>query len=453
MASTKRGTRISSMRGLLLWWIIGSGIVIVIVYSSLLEYYFEYGVVVRTKTVFQHYAEDFAARYKTDPNVEFPISSGLQSYRSLEEIPLALTQLFPNASYEHNEFQMFIDEEYDEKSREQLYCANMPCEVVFFYSYQLNDRDWLYLSQGIVGTDEIVAEFELSELILNAIAFAILILFGALAYFLFNRISQPVQQLAAWTDKLTSVHQTEDIPDFRFQELNQVADRLSDAFERIAESLEKEHRFLKYASHELRTPIAVASGNLEILEKLAALRDDDRSENDNEEERLSLDRLNYAIREMQQLTETLLWLNRDVKDAPPEESVDLRALTLRLVDNNQYLLDCKSVNITVNGPETQVHVPLALCQILLANLIRNAFQHTLEGNVTITLSGLSVTICNQSRELSTQDSELDPIQEYGFGLGLELVEQIADRLGWSYSYEVHENGRTSTVSFTQSLTN
>ena len=103
--------------------------------------------------------------------------------------------------------------------------------------------------------------------------------------------------------------------------------------------MENEQRFLQHASHELRTPLSVISGNLELLDKLAERR------RRCEAEREAFDRLNRAVTNMRQLTETLLWLSRASEKPPVAEPVELHALMHALVEENRYLLDAKPVEI------------------------------------------------------------------------------------------------------------
>ena len=83
---------------------------------------------------------------------------------------------------------------------------------------------------------------------------------------------------------------------------------------------------------------------------------------------------------------------------------------------------------------------------MLANLIRNAFQYTDEGEVLITVSADSLTVFNKNTE-ALSDEEPGGDSDYGFGLGLLLVEQIAQRLEWLYQYEGYDDGRCSITFF------
>ena len=75
--------------------------------------------------------------------------------------------------------------------------------------------------------------------------------------------------------------------------------------------------------------------------------------------------------------------------------------------------------------------------------MKNAFQYTKVGEVSIAIEASRVVIENVNRmEIDSVDSD-----EYGFGLGLELVELICSRLEWHYSHEDITGGRRTTLEF------
>jgi len=448
MISPLPGKRVNSLRGLLLWWICGSGAFLVLIYAGILEEYFRFGVTVRSKATFERNAILYAEAYQSNPDAPLPESNTLRSYRNIADIPSELLMIFNDHDFKHAEMEFVILDEYEDQKLVSIFnsqCKGAPCEVFLLYSYQLNEKDWLYMFQWIGVTENLEEEIDYGENVLFFIAFLILLLSGALAFRLIKKISQPVQQLATWADDLTLEKIEEQMPDFEYQELNQVAGHLNDAFVRIAESLENERQFLQHASHELRTPIAVASGNLEILEKLS------NAQGLGKEEQQAFDRLKYSVKDMQQLTETLLWLHRDLESSLPCELVELNELVQHLVEQNNYLLEYKTVEVDVVGEEVQVSVPFVPCRIVLANLIRNAFQYTAEGKVLITLNQNAINIYNENTEEVYKESESSDSEDhdcdYGFGLGLELVEQIAARLGWRYQCEKSTYGRSTTITF------
>jgi len=190
----------------------------------------------------------------------------------------------------------------------------------------------------------------------------------------------------------------------------------------VQESLDREHRFLRHASHELRTPIAVVRNNVELLHKIKESVNTEK----NPQLEKAVDRIDRAGLNMQYLTETLLWLSRKETESLPDKEFELDRMLEELVEEMQYLLDRKDVELNV---ETNVHIvclPEYPVRIVLGNLIRNALQHTWEGTISIRQRGYRVDIFNSQTPGDVEQEDL------GFGLGLQLTDQLTRKLGWKY---------------------
>ena len=164
-------------------------------------------------------------------------------------------------------------------------------------------------------------------------------------------------------------------PDFYYPELNDLAALIRTSLSSVQESLEREHRFLRHSSHELRTPISVIRNNVELLHKLEATSDKKRERR----EAQAIQRIDRASLTMKHLTETLLWLSRESEAAPRRVEFDLERLILDLVAEARYLLKDKGVEIVV---ETEPHTVAAAeipARIVLGNLIRERVSAHLAG--------------------------------------------------------------------------
>ena len=434
-----------SLRRRLLWYVTVTGMVLVLFSIYLLGYYFLEGRKVNTKYMLEMDAKDYAQRYQDDSDAPLPDRAHMHAYRSIEDIPQGLLALFPQDEHVHRYMAdldttfLFDDAKWQLLSELSGLCRGIPCELIFFYAYQLHDGQWLYLVLASSDDDYDKVQnvdFERMLYFMLPIALLFLLVMLGLAFVLMREVSKPIAGVSDWADRLALDDLGKPVPDFRFRELDIVAGRLHGAFERIGQVLDNEHRFLRDASHELRTPLAVMSSNLELLDKLSEKDQRPDSEQD------SIARLKRAVLNMQQLTETLLWLSRDEANMPAPESVALDSLVTSLVDDSRYLLEGKNVSVNTRYASSDAELPVTPCRIVLANLIRNAFQYTREGTVDITVEGASVTVSNHC---ASQHGGMPRQADYGFGLGLKLVEQITDKLGWRYEMTPCPNGRTTTI--------
>lgn len=271
--------------------------------------------------------------------------------------------------------------------------------------------------------------------IIIAVGIAFFILFVVTLFFVFRKIAKPMESLQSWANQLTLDNLNKERPSFRFKELNALAALIHDNFSSLASSVEREQKFLSYASHELRTPIAVLRSNCSLLEKVNA--------NPSDKERAIRQRINRASLTMKSMTETLLWLSRDEDMDMPIESIDLGQTLKQVNDELAYLIAGKDITVTVDDRANTIFVPRVPVTLILNNLLRNALQHTQKGRVIVTQSDYQVTITNiETKPLSPNHSN-----ELGFGLGTQLIESLIARFNWEYHKEIDDNSYCVTVVF------
>ncbi|MFT6927813.1 MAG: signal transduction histidine kinase [Psychromonas sp.] len=248
-------------------------------------------------------------------------------------------------------------------------------------------------------------------------------LFLSALLFIIGKVARPVKSLKNWAKALDEEKLKQPIPDFQYSELNALAEIVKTSLGSVQESLVREQQFLAHASHELRTPIAVIRANTELLNKLH------QKEGGTAKQSNVVARIDRAGKSMTNLTNTLLWLSREEPVLVESERLDLQLLIETLTAELGYLLNGKAVQLEVKTAPYTVQLAEIPCRIVLANLIRNAFQHTLEGKVVIYQEKNNIIITNSCEEKAPACSEL------GFGLGLRLSKKLAVRYGWDYSSE------------------
>lgn len=266
-----------------------------------------------------------------------------------------------------------------------------------------------------------------------------------ITWLLMRSISTPVARLNNWTQSLTPENLSQPPPDFLYPELNQMARLIQNSLSSVQRSLDREHRFLRYTSHELRTPISVIRNNIELQYKVLQ----QTASSLNPMQRDIADRIDRASITMQHLTETLLWLSREDHEKLPESVVEIDKLLLEITAEMRYLLRDKTVELIVETHPYQCSISAVAARIILGNLIRNAFQHTWEGQVIISQQGSQISIVNRQ---FNADIDVAPT-ELGFGLGLQLTAQLTEKLGWSYQNIANENGHNVILDITPPDTN
>ncbi|WP_134928992.1 ATP-binding protein, partial [Pseudomonas protegens] len=75
--------------------------------------------------------------------------------------------------------------------------------------------------------------------------------------------------------------------------------------------------------------------------------------------------------------------------------------------------------------------------------LRNALQYADEGSVEINFDYPQLRIVNRIREAK----QLEPSNDFGYGLGLELMRQLSARLGWRIEVLMEQQRFTVTLDF------
>ena len=434
------------LRRYLLTWIVGCTVLMVVAYTELLDYYVDLGIDLRTQSFLERTAQEYARKSVDGDWSDLPADPSLKAYRSLDNIPLQIRSVFRLGNLQHGEILRYMNLDLDGDNEPVTVdtldlCPEGRCDLFFLYPYKLRDESWLYLVHGIVGSAAIYDELRQLEQVAFAIGGLFTIWFFLVSFLVIRSIDSPLRKLDRWSAALGTDSSNLEVPDLRFKELGSLANRLQFAFNRMQEGVEKEKLFLRHASHELRTPIAILSANVELLDRLT-----DRPER-TDAEQASFVRQYRALDDVRQLIETLLWVNRQSENLPKSESINLRQEVDTIVESYRYLLDARSVSFSVEGGEEMIDAPAAAVRIVLSNLLRNAFQYTVDGDVRITLGPNEVSVENASSgELDTENAVRSD-RDYGFGLGLELVTLICKRFDWHCTTQERPHGRVTVVQF------
>lgn len=411
------------MRRQLARYILGLSVLTAIAFIALLEDYFERGLSEAAKASMLMEVRAFEAEYRQSPYTPLPSSYVTRFFLDdWRQAPDLYQQLIKPESLRPGEFSYAEStphgaDEWQDSRYLVIYWHKLPDQRDLFV---VTDFDANLLT--IQEQQEFDSAFEL--ILIYGGAYLLLMLLAV--WFYNRRTQQRIEQLCRWAELLSLQSWSQPRPDFRYDELNRIAEQLQQAFERIASLLEREHQFLRHASHELRTPVAVVRANMELLQRLELPIPMQRP----------IERVRRANQTMLQLIETLLWLSRE-NEAPPnvaEVRVDL--LLDEISEELGYLLQDKSVELRREFvvEQTQLSLPVTPLRIVLSNLLRNAYQYTAEGEIRLQLSDQQLVIEN------IDSGEVSVDSDSSFGLGLMLVQKICDRLGWSLDLQFTEQG-------------
>lgn len=216
-------------------------------------------------------------------------------------------------------------------------------------------------------------------------------------------------------------------------EVATLASALDQYQSRIRTLIEREQEFTGNASHELRTPLTVIRTSCELLERESGLP---------EKARTRIAAINAAAERMTGQIEMLLLLARaettGTKDKVPVASC--------VNDAAQHLLGefaSKPVEFRNLVPASAVFtLNRHALDIVVTNLLRNAFTYTDRGHVSVSLENKSIIVADTG--IGIKPEQLPHIFDRfhrggahsdGFGLGLAIVQRICDLHGWIIDVE------------------
>ena len=228
-------------------------------------------------------------------------------------------------------------------------------------------------------------------------------------------------------------------------ELQPLLAAMNDLFSRIERALEHERRLTADAAHELRTPLAALRAQWEVAQ--LASNDDER--------RRAHQRIGAGIDRLSRLVAQLLALaNVESREAPIfTESVDWHRVVERALSDCLVLLDESGSEVTVTWPHDGAPLPLTGDEALLATLVRNLVENALRYSPR----GSLVALRFEREALAVEDPGpgLDAEQrsrlgdrfhrpagqeQAGSGLGISIVQRIAELHGLQARYDNRDDG-------------
>ncbi|MDO6441275.1 HAMP domain-containing sensor histidine kinase [Marinobacter sp. 2_MG-2023] len=407
-----------SLRALLISSFLALGLILVLAYSLVSKEHFIRGLDAAMATNMEKTARTFSEVIGPGQRERAREFSGFDVAMQWASLPAYALEAFPGGPGEPGQL----------LKKEGSSWFSRPSFVIFAMRYETASGP-LYLSQKLTppATSELLPQAARQNRLLTLTVSILVIGFIlTVGWLLLRHVSRPMAALRAWTHSLNNDKLSQPVPDFSYPELNEMAELIRNSLSTVEQALDRERRFLKHASHELRTPISTIRSNIELQRKLTQKREK------YEDEKSIVDRIDRASLTMKHLTETLLWLNHEPDTPLQSEAVDLPGLIRELAGEMSYLLAGKPVTTEISTSSYSCTVPLVPARIILGNLIRNAYQHCWEGTVVIDQQEGRVTISNpvepDAQNLSPASSE-----NTGYGLGLELTTTLSQRIGWHYT--------------------
>ena len=219
-----------------------------------------------------------------------------------------------------------------------------------------------------------------------------------------------------------------------FQHLNQA---VSEQFGRSAGLYVQQKDFVDNAAHELQTPLAVSLNHIEQLLQRPDL---------NEEQMQEILKVQGTLRRLSRLQKDMLHLSRIENGAyQGREKVDFGQYFRQAAEDLDEIFAGKHIDCQIEEvAPLQVLAHPALCELLVANLLRNAFLHTPpEGRFLVRWDSRGFSIRNTGNKALDKDHIFqrfykDSRTSSSSGLGLSICQAICHQYHWPLQYGFEE---------------
>ncbi len=228
--------------------------------------------------------------------------------------------------------------------------------------------------------------------------------------YLAHKALKPVDEVTKRARKLTAENLDQAIPSRGVDdEIGRLINTMNDMIHRLHTSFEQVRQFSSDASHEMRTPLTIMRGEIEL-----ALRSEKTAEQYKEVLGSQLE----EILRLKSIIDNLMTLGRadqGVLELKLEE-VHLDSLIRDLYDDSEMLAQSKHIHVELkrNEPITIVGDKGRLRQLFL-NIVDNAIKYTPDGG------GVSISVERQN------GAALVAVEDNGIGIPQEDINRIFDR--------------------------
>ena len=257
-------------------------------------------------------------------------------------------------------------------------------------------------------------------------------------YFLVSRSLKPLKELKEKVQEI-DIDKVDNEKKIYMEGQSQEIEELSLAFQKsldkIYGSYAREKALSSSIAHELNTPVAVMKSSLEIYLMKNKLEDQELKE--------LLDNFDENIDRISKIIESLLFLNR--RENAISRKFDIKDLVEEIVFDLEDLAEEKNVNLISKMGSREIYTSDILLERVLYNLGKNAIAYNKDGglvvfdfaedeeNYFIYVRDTGLGIDEEEKEkvfdLFYRVDESRNKKTGGYGIGLNLVKNIVEKLG------------------------
>ena len=208
------------------------------------------------------------------------------------------------------------------------------------------------------------------------------------------------------------------------------ATELANAYQRLAEQELARNEFLNNIAHELRTPLMIATGYLQMLQRGMVT---------GEQLTAGIDTVARNVQQIATLVNDILFLQEMELVLPEFQAVDMNEIARQVID--RYRAKALERGVTLRL-EPRLGLPPAMGD---AKSLERALMALVDNSIKFSPKGGDVTMLLRE----TKDSILVAVEDHGIGMSKDTMPRIFDRF---YHLERHEDNLFGGIGLGLSIT-
>lgn len=388
-------------------------------------------------------ANQLIERYRANPTLDISELTTADIEVTTEQKMIAkLATFFPNSQFSANRL---IDVHnlgpaFDTPQGYIIYEFGKGDTIVHILEATLN-RDSKEKFYYLVDVSSFINYDNLSEEYVESMFYemlSLIMLIGlAIGIMLAMTVASPLSRLAKSVDNMDLDKSPLSKDSYFNDEIALLANKIDSFAARTRDFVEREKAFTRDASHELRTPVASSRAAIELALSTP--------EGQQGKVHNFIKRVERSNKDMTHLIETFLMLGREEDNSEAPIAFSLHDLVSQAFAKHGYLKRNQQLECINNvEPSVEVTTHKAYLSIILDNLIRNALQHTNEGQITVSHADNMIIVTDTGEGFeNSEKSQLNVMEKSG--VGLSIVKRLCERQEWKLVINANSPQGTKAV--------
>lgn len=311
----------------------------------------------------------------------------------------------------------------------------------------LEDSDQVYLSGAMMEAEDSIRSYSIKlnesmtdsdyQFFRSQMIFSLLMsgMGMVVAYFVSKKILYPITRLAEDVENITDVDNVKPLVIYNEKdEIGKLTKSFNELIKRTNEYTSKQKLFASNVAHELKTPLAIMKGSLQLIDENSSIEEYEevyRMQDKN------IDRLNNIINNLLVVKENNIVLKK----------IRIDEVVRSVISEQKKLIAEKNIEVHLCLDKVTLETNEDLMYRLISNLVSNATKYNKQnGDIYIELDDERLIVRDSG--IGMEEKYLDDIFEPlfcvdksrsrnlgGSGLGLSIVKDICSSLG--YDIDVH----------------